>query len=152
MPDLDGVWGDNGHAIVNLQLGSSVSAASIEERICEHDDGTGATTPFRHDFGAALSLEDGVWRLAGDQFTVCAFGDGDPSQNEIRQTQMTAVIAEDFCTISGDWYLSLETHWVFGGVHITCQFQAGPAVPTPTGFALPTTAPAQQGCRMTWAA
>jgi hypothetical protein len=64
-PDLNGIWDDNGHLIVIVQNGFSVTAAYIEERICDHADGTGSTTPFQHDFNATLAQEGNTWTLSG---------------------------------------------------------------------------------------
>jgi hypothetical protein len=140
-PDLNGVWDDNGHLIVIVQNGFNVSAAYIEERICDHADGTGATTPFRHDFNAALALEGGVWTLSGEELTICGFGYEDTSLNGVHTTSMRAILSEDFNTITGDWYHTVEARWVVDGLKIVRQFEGGAPVPTPDGFSLPTAAP-----------
>jgi hypothetical protein len=140
-PDLNGVWDDNGYLIVIVQDGFSVSAAYIEERICDHADGTGATTPFRHDFDATLAQEGGVWTLSGEELTVCGFGHDDTSLNGIHSTSMKATISADSNTIAGDWYHFVEARWVFDGLKIVRQFRDGAPVPTPEGFTLPTAVP-----------
>jgi len=140
-PDLNGVWADNGRLIVMVQKGQSVSAAYIEERICDHQDGSGATTRYRFDFNATLALEGDVWKLSGEEFGVCGYGHDDSSRNGLILTEEQAVISADFNTISGDWYNSDISDWVVGGVHIVRQFEGGVAVPTPDGFELPTASP-----------
>jgi len=140
-PDLNGVWADNGRLIVMVQNGLSVSAAYIEERICDHQDGSGATTRYRFDFNGTLALEGDVWTLSGEEFGVCGYGHDDPSRNGLILTDAQAVVSTDFNTISGDWYNSDISDWVVGGVHIVRQFEGGAAVPTPDGFVLPTASP-----------
>jgi hypothetical protein len=125
---------------VIVQSGLSVEAAYIEERICDHQDGTGASTPFRHDFTATLSQTGDTWNLTGET-TICAFGSEDTSANGVKLTDMQAVVSADFNTIAGDWFHPRESRWVEGGLSITRQFESGSAVPTPTGFTLPTALP-----------
>lgn len=141
IPDLNGVWDDSGHLIVIVQSGSSVSAAYIEERVCDHRVDAGTTTQYRFDFVARLSLEGDTWTLTSDEFGVCGYGHEDPSRNGLVLTQAQAAISEDWNTISGDWYNSDLADWVVGGIHIVRQFDGGSPVPTPTGFSLPTVSP-----------
>jgi hypothetical protein len=140
VPDLNGVWTDNGRLIVIVQSGLSLTSAYVEERICDHADGTGSTTAFRDDFQAQLFEENGVWKVTGT-VTTCAYGFEEPSLNGVRWTDMVAELSADFNTMIGDWYNSVEGEWMVGGLTVLRQFEGGAPVPTPEGFTLPTAAP-----------
>lgn len=137
VPDLGGVWTDNDHTIVIVQDGLKITAAYVEDRVCDHRDGTGAVTRYRNDFDAVLTLEGGEWKLTSDDIATCSWGHSPASDNGVRLSKMRAVLSPDFNTISGDWYADLDQEWRLGGIDIVRQ----PGVPTPTSFALPTAAP-----------
>lgn len=118
-----------------------VSATYIDDRVCDHQDGSGTETRYRFDFVATLSLEGDTWTLESDQFGVCGYGHEDASRNGLILTQAHAAVSEDWNTIAGDWYNSDLADWVFGGIQIARQFDGGGPVPTPTGFSLPTASP-----------
>lgn len=141
VPDLNGVWIDNGRPIVIVQNGFNITAAYIEERECDHQDGTGAVSRYHHDFNATLFQEDGAWKLTSDNMAACGWGYEDHSLNGLQLTMMEAVLSEDFNTIVGDWFHTADQRWVVDGVSIIREFEGGAPVPTPTGYVLPTALP-----------
>lgn len=97
---LNGRWRatDNGRISCILHTGSMFLSTLIEERLCEHFDGTGAVS---------MTFEDLEGMVVGETITgttkACREGNEDTSLNGIFDFDMTLTISEDGKTLAGFW-------------------------------------------------
>lgn len=98
---LNGRWIDSGRAVCIQHTGSAVFATYIEPFVCDHADGTGATSQTQKDFEG---------QLVGDTITgmtaACRHGFSEPGDNGIIDTTMILVVSPDGKTLSGTWFNS----------------------------------------------
>jgi len=137
-PDLNGVWVDDGNDIVIVQNGQSVSAAYVEPKMC--NDQNGNTSPYPYDFSGTLQQVSDVWQVNG-MTIVCGYGKDNPTGTGPQTTDIKMVLSQDQSSLVGDWYNAHDNKWMVGDVSITRKFVNGAPAATPTGYSAPTLAP-----------
>ena len=137
-PDLNGVWVDGGKDIVIVQSGEKVSAAYVDTKMC--DDQNGNVSPYPYDFSATLQQAGGAWQVNG-QTIVCGYGKDNPTGIGPQTTDIKMVLSQDQSSLVGDWYNAHDAQWMVGDVSITRKFVNGAPAPTPAGYTPATLAP-----------
>lgn len=96
--DLNGLWIDNGREVQIVQSGDQVVATYVETYLCDHSDGTGATSETVHDFSGVLS-----GRVVSGETNTCIYGNT-PYPAGLRLAPFTLTVSADGREMTGTWY------------------------------------------------